>query len=434
MTDAWRLDTLPFDVLILIFDYCHAFDLVRLSEVCTRFYEIIRRDTLWIKKSKQPLVTNQASRKFRERCNPLLCLRKKWHVLHNWQCGRYDMNQIYYHEHTPMTWIQLTGDTLWWSGGDKLCGFKRVEPFRDSVRIFNEINIGSDICKFVVRDECIITGHRDGSIMFWTKSKCGDDHFYSIIEDAHSCYVSAVEETHGIIVSGSDDETVKIWTSGGDSMINVPAATLNVADKVWSIAANPIGTKFAVGFTGNAVGSPLRVFDLECYSESAILKCENNENWQRGAGVYDMVWDNPQTLLTCGYDTYVRKWDMRTETCVGSWPDPTDAAVYCIATDYHYTMVTGTQINCKAVLWDQRQSNYVQMYFMTFCRNVSPIYGIGFDSSHLYGSTDRDIVELKFSGHPIIMRNYSKIRTCRIGLSDDRAARVCRNVISNFYQ
>lgn len=67
MTDVWHLDTLPSDVLIIIFDYCHAFDLVRLSEVCTRFYDIIREETLWIKKSKQPIVTNQASKKFRER-------------------------------------------------------------------------------------------------------------------------------------------------------------------------------------------------------------------------------------------------------------------------------------------------------------------------------------------------------------------------------
>lgn len=74
MTGVWRLDTLPSDVLILIFDYCHAFDLVRLSEVCTRFYDIIREETLWIKKSKQPIVTNQTSRQFRERY-VRLCLR-----------------------------------------------------------------------------------------------------------------------------------------------------------------------------------------------------------------------------------------------------------------------------------------------------------------------------------------------------------------------
>jgi len=32
--------------------------------------------------------------------------------------------------------------------------------------------------------------------------------------------------------------------------------------------------------------------------------------WKHGAGILDMVWDDPNTLLTCGYDTYIRKWDL----------------------------------------------------------------------------------------------------------------------------
>lgn len=36
-----------------------------------------------------------------------------------------------------------------------------------------------------------------------------------------------------------------------------------------------------------------------------------NHNFKRGAGILDMVWEDPHTLLTCGYDTCVRKWDMR---------------------------------------------------------------------------------------------------------------------------
>ena len=67
MTDLWRLDTLPSEILIIIFDYCHAFDLVRLSEVCTRFNDVIHDKILWVKKSKKTLVTNQASKRFRGR-------------------------------------------------------------------------------------------------------------------------------------------------------------------------------------------------------------------------------------------------------------------------------------------------------------------------------------------------------------------------------
>lgn len=58
--------------------------------------------------------------------------------------------------------------------------------------------------------------------------------------------------------------------------------------------------------TNNDLSIPLTKACFSC-SISDIVK----HNWRRGAGILDMVWDNPHTLLTCGYDTYIRKWDMR---------------------------------------------------------------------------------------------------------------------------
>ncbi|XP_076650982.1 F-box/WD repeat-containing protein 4 [Halictus rubicundus] len=407
MTDAWRLDTLPTDVLILIFNYCHAFDLVRLSEVCKRFYDIVQSETLWIKKSKQPVATNQTSEKFRERCNPLLCLRTKWHVSNNWQYGRFEKKVLQEQKTKLMPWIQLTGNVLWWSGGNQFYGFRRMHHrFPENSRILVSNNIRSDICKFIVRKECIITGHRDGSIQFWRKSRSDEFvDFYCSIPRAHSCDVNAVDETCDVIVSGSGDGIVKIWRSIGERIQNVPLATLNIGDRVWSLSADPTGKKVAVGSAGNSVKTSLHIFDLECYSESDMLK----HNWRRGAGVLDMVWESPQILLTCGYDTYIRKWDLRTGTCVYSWADPTDAIVYCISSDYYNTMITGTQFNCKSVLWDQRQKNYLQLYFMNLSRMSSPVYCLAFDSTHLYGATDQQLVELKFSGYSYKETNYKNI-------------------------
>ncbi|XP_031843131.1 F-box/WD repeat-containing protein 4 [Nomia melanderi] len=410
MTDAWRLDTLPFDVLVLIFNYCHAFDLVRLSEVCTRFYDIIRGETLWVKKSKQPIVTNQSTRKFRERCNPLLCLRTKWHVSHNWQYGRYEKKVLFSQKTKLMPWVQLTSDVLWWSGGNQLCGFKRTETFPENNLIVVRDIVGSDICKFIVRNGCIITGHSNGSIQFWTKSRYSETiDFYCCLAIAHTCDVNAIDETRNIILSGSEDGIVKVWRGPvGQRIRDVPLTTLNIADKVWSLSANPTGKKFAVGAAGYRYSTtrvPLHIFDIESYSECDILKHE----CRRGAGILDMVWDNPQILLTCGYDTYIRKWDLRTGTCVSAWGDPTDATVYCISSDYYNTMITGTQSNCKAVLWDQRQKSYVQLYFLSLNRMSSPVYCLSFDSSHLYGATDQHVVELTFSGYSYKQNNYREI-------------------------
>lgn len=68
MTDILYLHTLPYEVLLLIFDYCDGYDLLRLSNVCKRFYDIVCSDTVWIKKIRGFLVTNQMSERFRRRC------------------------------------------------------------------------------------------------------------------------------------------------------------------------------------------------------------------------------------------------------------------------------------------------------------------------------------------------------------------------------
>lgn len=67
-----------------------------------------------------------------------------------------------------MPWIQLTEDTLWWSGGNQLFGFRRSESFHENNRIIVRDNIRSDICKFIARNECIITGHRYLGYIFLT--------------------------------------------------------------------------------------------------------------------------------------------------------------------------------------------------------------------------------------------------------------------------
>lgn len=61
-----RLDTLPTELLIIIFKHCSIYDLARLNQVCRRFYEILHADSIWMSIDK-PLVTNQVSERFRER-------------------------------------------------------------------------------------------------------------------------------------------------------------------------------------------------------------------------------------------------------------------------------------------------------------------------------------------------------------------------------
>lgn len=132
-----------------------------------------------------------------------------------------------------------------------------------------------------------------------------------------------------------------------------------------------------------------------------------NYNWKYGAGTLDLVWENSNCLLSCGYDTDIKKWDLRIGKCIGAWTDPTDATVYCLSTDHNFTMLSGTQFNGKSVLWDQRQNKYIQLFFIKDLRGKqSPVYSVSFDSSHIYGATDRQLVEFSFLGNHNKTKDY----------------------------
>ncbi|XP_011312353.1 F-box/WD repeat-containing protein 4 [Fopius arisanus] len=401
MTEKCSLDTLPTELLLHIFDCCNVSDLITLSLVCKRFHSIVEDDNLWIRESRRPLVTNQCSKRFRDRCNPWLPLSKKGRVSYNWQSGKYERVIIYTDRVNTIPWIQLTEDILWWSGGDRLYGYhrgrikpnRRYNDFRKSC-LFAWDNIPSDICKFVVRDEYVVSGHRDGRIWFWVKEEGQQGHFNFGIEEAHASSVTAIDEIPEAVISGAEDGTVKIWPQPSEIYDIRPISSFNIYDRIWSLGADPGKTLFAVGSSGTNAGPPLRIFDIECSKEKIAL----SHNWRYGAGVLDLSWESSQCLLSCGYDTYIRKWDLRIGTCVASWADPTDATIYCISSDFKHTMITGTQYNGKAVLWDQRLPRYVQLYFMNNRRPSSPVYSISFDSTHLVGATDRQLIQFTFSG------------------------------------
>ena len=68
MRVEFSFEQLPTEVLLVIFGYCHARDLAKLSEVCNKFHDIINNDDiLWNSRKHLPLVTNQVSQGFRDR-------------------------------------------------------------------------------------------------------------------------------------------------------------------------------------------------------------------------------------------------------------------------------------------------------------------------------------------------------------------------------
>ena len=110
-----------------------------------------------------------------------------------------------------------------------------------------------------------------------------------------------------------------------------------------------------------------------------------------GAGIYDIVWEEPNVFYSAGYDTYVRLWDLRSGNCVKEWDDPTDHSVYCIASDFTYTVVSGTSMYGVVRLWDKRQVKCVDSYF-TVENHCTPVYSVAWDNCYLYAALDTSLV------------------------------------------
>ncbi|XP_039315126.1 F-box/WD repeat-containing protein 4 isoform X2 [Solenopsis invicta] len=348
-------------------------------------------------------------------CETILEIQEKWPVSYNWQYGIYKKQTILTQRTRLMPWLQMTRSILWWCGGHDLLGYVREQGemidnmFGDS--FYTETYTGGDICKFVLWKNFIISGYTNGTINYflvkYSKRKCRL--VKRLVNNRSS--VNALDASSENLIAGLESGVVKILRHPDmdrpEKKVYEKEICIHPVDKVRSLAIDPTGVKFAVGSTGIADIPPLHVINIECYTSIDKMQHE----WKHGAGILDMVWEDPNTLLTCGYDTYIRKWDLRTGKCVCSWADPTDATLYCISSDHQYSMITGTQYNCLAVLWDQRKNDFVQLYYMSSkpSSQRSPVYSLQFDSTNLYCATDRHIVELSFSGPMIERLDYKSM-------------------------
>ena len=128
-------------------------------------------------------------------------------------------------------------------------------------------------------------------------------------------------------MTGSRDTSVLVWglqVDQHDVLMPVPVRRHAVEDRVWSVGLSPgqqqvpqqclsqllYGRYYqmiAVGTAATRGTAPLRLYDL--LSGAHLMDLGND--LKNGAGMLDVAWLSPSTLLSCGYDTFTRLWDTR---------------------------------------------------------------------------------------------------------------------------
>lgn len=378
---------LPPDVLYVVCSYCDVQTLGRLSCVCKRFNAFLKQSYVWSRRSRNIVATNQSDKRMLQRSlHALEPVEKCWQSV-RWQTGRY-LERVLLHHYTPyIPWLQLERDVLWYSKGAAILKFRRLaDGSLGENELLTLYGHADDVCHFVCKDGLVVSGGSEGSLCIRTAAEGLYVH-----ERWHynSKAINSVDYCNNVVVTGSQDRTVKVWSLTAEFQ----RYAIHIWDRVCSVAvleSNPILLVGSAGCNGIA---PLQAFDLSSGSHVATL----GTNHRHGAGVLHIYPESPAELLSCGYDTFIRLWDMRCPTrCVSAWEDPHDSAVYCLATDHNVTVLSGTSRYGVVRLWDKRMTRQVKIYYVG--SGNSPVYSLAFDSCYMYVALDRSLNMLSFTG------------------------------------
>ncbi|KAF3708514.1 F-box/WD repeat-containing protein 4 Dactylin F-box and WD-40 domain-containing protein 4 [Channa argus] len=384
---------LPEDVLYQILSHLDCRSLSRLSLVCKSMHRFVNRDAVWRRIAKEFLntgITWNGTDKYIH-----IPLRERVKIAQNWSKGVCKRAVSLKWKTKLLPWLQLDKNVLFLSQAANIGAYYVRQDSGKLQRNPFEIYSGhnGDVCHFVLTDSHLISGGSDGKILVHSRAS------ETLMElSGHNQEVNCLDSKAELIISGSRDRTARIWTLTS----TCPRDTIPMYDRVWSVAISPTLSSFVTGTACCENLSPLCIWDverLECV-------CNLGTDYRRGAGVLDMVFESPFQLLTCGYDTFIRLWDLRLSPrkCVMEWEEPHDSALYCIQTDGNHMIASGSSYYGVVRLWDKRKTECLQFFQLSSDLVSSPVYCLRFSSSHLYAALATTLHSLDFRQKSICIR------------------------------
>ncbi|XP_076461114.1 F-box/WD repeat-containing protein 4-like [Babylonia areolata] len=375
---------LPDDVWFVIFRYLSPGTLCKLCRVSKRFRQLASADCVWLPYEKDRIFIRPAdSRPSRD----LGSIKERYRVSLNWENGHRREYWMLRYNHRMLPWLQKNEDSLLVSRGNVIHQFtiQNNGRLRDRPRA-DLRGMPTDVTRFVIHNDIVVSGSRGGDVSTWEASSGVHLMLYKNVHDSDTQCLDVVDN---VIVSGSKDKTVRVLSLCPEDDEKIKKI-FNIGDRMWSLSASPNGCTVAAGTAG--YNNPaIALLDI---SSGEFLGHLGHEH-KRGFGVLDMKFESANILLTCGHDSYVRMWDLRTHECVNQWEDKFDSTVYCLQSDDQNTMLTGTARHGLVRLWDKRQQHDVQAYYSG--DQNSPVYSLVANSRYMYLAMDMGLDLVDFS-------------------------------------
>ncbi|XP_055447516.1 F-box/WD repeat-containing protein 4 [Psammomys obesus] len=379
---------LPEELLLLICSYLDMRALGRLAQVCRWLRRFTSCDLLWRRIARASL--NSGFTRLGTDLMTGIPVKERVKVSQNWRLGRCREGILLKWRCSQMPWMQLEDGSLYISQANFILAYQfrpdGASLNRRPFRVF--AGHDEDVCHFVLSNSHIVSAGGDGKIGVHKIHST-----FTVKYSAHEQEVNCVDCKGGIIVSGSRDRTAKVWPLAS-GRLGQCLHTIQTEDRVWSIAISPLLSSFVTGTACCGHFSPLRIWDLN----SGQLITHLGSDFPPGAGVLDVMYESPSTLLSCGYDTYVRYWDLRTSArkCVMEWEEPHDSTLYCLQTDGNHLLATGSSYYGVVRLWDRRQRACLHAFPLTSTPLSSPVYCLRFTTRHLYAALSYNLHILDF--------------------------------------
>ena len=136
------------------------------------------------------------------------------------------------------------------------------------------------------------------------------------------------------IISGSSDNTIRIWDVAAGSCI---ATCEGHSSRIWSVAATPKGNSF---LSASADGS-VRLWDTK---EQGDPHCVETYKAASSADLYSVCWHPGQKhFVSASYDRTLRLWDAETKVVVKSFEGHTSSISTCLFSPLGNLVVSGSK-------------------------------------------------------------------------------------------
>ncbi|XP_028031055.1 F-box/WD repeat-containing protein 4-like [Bombyx mandarina] len=410
---------LPIHILANILRNLKLGDIRNVILTCKTFKNLIVNDNgVWRAICEDRLILHNNSER-----NDTSTWYNKCRISKNWWNGIYKRKVILQTSSNYMPWLKYhNSEFLIFSLGSELfCHASDQKGFPNS-RANWKINVPTvkrsdvrtnDISRFVVSDNMIACGNRDGSLSIYKVKKMKKrPRLIQHIKDCHEegqVEVSAVEiiesvDGYFIVTASGKSPSVVLWQSNERCLFQseIDIAIPN-GNAVKSLAVSNTKDMLAVGLDGNSW--PIL---LDVNTATILMTAERTVNVRQV--VRDIQWRNENTIIYVTHSGMLNQIDTRIQKIVYDAKDPFLSRLYCVKTDHNNAILVGSSEYSRCVLFDARnRSSHVQMYFTQ--RRPSPVYSLDFDSTKLIAAADRGLTVLNFNinGKAIRQRDYSHV-------------------------